>query len=50
MTDVEMDKRIMALEENGGGGKTVNGETIVLYNSVKHKEIWHFYLKHSENK
>ena len=26
MTDVELDARVTALEENGGGGDTVNGK------------------------
>ena len=34
MTDVELDERITALEENDGGGNSVNGETIEPYNSV----------------
>ena len=26
MTDVELDERVTALEENGGGGNTANGK------------------------
>ena len=29
MTDVELDERVTALEENGGGGNSINGEMIV---------------------
>ena len=28
MTDVELDERVTALEENGGGGGTQNGKNI----------------------
>ena len=31
MTDVELDERVTALEENGGGGNAVNGKTRKLY-------------------
>ena len=34
MTDVELDERITSLEENDGGGISLNGETIEFYNSV----------------
>ena len=34
MTDVELDARVTALEENGGDGNSVNGETIDLFNST----------------
>ena len=33
MTDVELDERITTLEETGGGGNSVNGKTIKLYNN-----------------
>ena len=29
MTDVELDERVTALEENGGGGNAVNGKNIL---------------------
>ena len=29
MTDVELDERLTALEENSGGGNLINGQTIV---------------------
>ena len=31
MTDVELDERVTALEENGGDGNEFNGQTIVLF-------------------
>ena len=31
MTDVELDERVTALEENGGGGENQNGRNIVFY-------------------
>ena len=34
MTDVELDERITVLEENDGGGNSVNGKTIGLFNTM----------------
>ena len=34
MTDVDLDERITALEENEGGGNSVNGENTELVKSV----------------
>ena len=31
MTDIELDERITALEENGGGGSQSNGTFILIY-------------------
>ena len=35
MTDVELDARVTALEENGGGGNSLNGKTNDLFNIMK---------------
>ena len=32
MTDVELDARVTALEENGSGGNSLNGKTNVVFN------------------
>ena len=32
MTDVELDVRVTALEENGGSGNSFNGKTNTLFN------------------
>ena len=35
MTDVELDARVTALEENGGSGNSFNGKTIDLFNMIQ---------------
>ena len=39
MTDVELDARVTALEENGGGGNSLNGKTNVLLNIMPQAHI-----------
>ena len=45
MTDVELEERVTVLEENGGGGNTVNGKLRPFICSKSHKTVTrtHFY-------
>ena len=47
MTDVELDERVTALEENGGGGNSVNGRTIDSLNRMQSiPNIYFFIFNH----
>ena len=35
MTDVELDTRVTALEENGGSGNSFNSKTVDVFNMIQ---------------
>ena len=37
MTDVELDERVTALQEGGGGGYSLNGNNVVFVNTTKYQ-------------